>query len=221
MDQYFLAEVNPVRLGPLIKLPRTYAIKISGTMPQFFPQSAYSCQTLQELLDKIPWKESRDIRKFIVCFEEHKVEELDKDTSTPTPKVTPRKVKPLPYHRSRIRIKEEPQVKIEGASSRRSKKRDVVDKDAGIDTLDLTLDNLLDLQLPTRKRSLSYIEDPQSTRTSPTQASVTSTQDSVPGVESPASIGILDPTPIKNPSLRYPQRVNRKLKRAFDDVPRV
>ena len=231
VDQFFLAEVNPVRLRHILDLPRTYAIKISGTMPQFFPQSAYKCTTLQELLDKIPWKESRDTRKFVVCFEEHKEEEADEGTPTSTlaatprqavPRVaTPRKAKPASLRRQKIRVKEEQQIKIEATSARKSRVRDPVKSSVDVAEVDLTFD---DTDYPARKRALSQVEEPQSTRTTPTQASVASTQEPVSFTESPASTGLADLTPIKETLPRYPRRPNRQLKKAFEgfeDIPKA
>ena len=207
---------------------------MSATTPQLFPRSAYKLSTLQDLLDKVPWKETGSSRKFIVCFNEYREQEMEgENTPTPTSVATPssRKAKARSAAASSrqkpIKIKEEPisiaikkETKKEGMPKHKTK--DSV-SNGPTEEIDLTLGDL-DIsplrETPpiSRKRTLSHVADPQSSRTTPTRASI---DDIEIGTASTTSDGFADLTPDKDSLPRYPRRINRQLKkefRGFEDI---
>ncbi|KAI8941948.1 hypothetical protein NX059_000060 [Plenodomus lindquistii] len=84
VDRFIVNEIEPIRLRSVAGYERTYAIKM-GTLPQLFPRSAHTLTTMQDLLEKVPWKETGTTRKFVVCFNEYQEENNDEPLLTPTP----------------------------------------------------------------------------------------------------------------------------------------
>lgn len=210
--------MDPIRLEKVQRLERTYAIKMSAQgWPQLFPRSAYSLTTLHELLDKVPWKEAGSSRKFIVCFNEYRERDKDDDAPTPAPvgKQSSRKAKAksaaLVSRQKPPRVKMEPlKIRIKQECPKSSRKEKGKAYRTPIEEIDLTLGDLDTLQLPSRKRSISQIEEPQSSRTTPTQASVAGEQDLETDTTSSISEEYANLTPIEDSFPRYPQRSNRR-----------
>ena len=207
-----------------------------GTLPTVFPRSAYSLTSLRDLLDKVTWKEVGSARRFIVCFNEHKENEHDED-ATQTPVATPQKAKhqsagPSSRRKSPtkkklrrefkpsaidVMIKKEKVTLPSSSSKGEGKAVDVSDEEEGGEALPEDYDIYEDLGLslppvrtPSRKRGVSQVDDPQSSRTSPTHASQASHVSERDAEENEDDEGSADLTTVKRTLPRYPARNSRR-----------
>ena len=119
-----------------------------------------------------------------MCFNEYSERDKDDDAPTPAPVGTQSSRKAeaksaaLASRQKTRRVKMEPlKIRIKQECPKSSHKEKGKAYRTPIEEIDLTLGDLDTLQLPSRKRSISQIEEPQSFRTTPTQASVVGEQD--------------------------------------------